>query len=341
MAKLQLNQPGHLVKLPNKLLHYEPTHTSRYLILASLLSQLGTPKDLKILDVGGKKGLLRLFPGFSPTIIDMEESDEPKFVQGNALDMPFKDEEFDFTVSCDVLEHIPQADRKQFINEMLRVSRNGFILCAPFSSPSNVELESELNDYYHHLTNSQHRWLREHIDNGLPSEKALEAHLKDLKIPYVKFRHFSPRNWRLIVQNHLLDTAFGDNENLEESVNKLYEEYYTQMCPFDFAEDGYRTFYWASKTIKPEVVLPSNSAIINATERFHADNTKNITTLLEAEMKSLRFARQERDKIITENVQLKAERDILKEQLSKIKANPVWKAYQLARSVKNHSSKKS
>ena len=324
MEKLQLNQIGQLVKLPRSLIHEEPTHTSRYLIMANILSMLGNPKDMKILDVGGKKGLLRKFPGFTPTIIDIEDSDEPDFVKGSALSMPFKDGQFDYSISCDVLEHIPHADREKFVNEKLRVSNKGIIICAPFNSGTNELLETEMNNYYHQLTGLQHRWLREHIDNGLPSEQEVESLLRKQKINFVKFRHFSAICWREIVKQHLLHSAFSDNKLLEESVYKTYENYYKNMCNVDFSEDGYRTFFWISKVSKPEVELPKNAAVNEAKEKFLVENKDVLLNLLENEMKNLRVMQHkslEADIIKQENVALVAE-------LREIKSSKSWHAIQ-------------
>src|SRR3989344_7674596 len=119
MGRLIVDLSGQTIRLPQPLKKHEPTHVSRYWIIAHILSSVAG-ENVKLLDVGGKKGLLRFF-GLKPTVIDMEESDEPNFVQGNALDMPFGDKSFDVAVSCDVLEHIETSDRRKFIAEMLRV----------------------------------------------------------------------------------------------------------------------------------------------------------------------------------------------------------------------------
>lgn len=49
------------------------------------------------------------------------------FVVGNALNLPFKDESFDFVASCYLLEHLAIPNNIKFFNEIARVlKKNGF-----------------------------------------------------------------------------------------------------------------------------------------------------------------------------------------------------------------------
>ena len=54
------------------------------------------------------------------------------FVQGNGLDMPFKDNNFDLVFSSAVLEHVGSFEKQcQFFNECLRVSKKYVFLTTP------------------------------------------------------------------------------------------------------------------------------------------------------------------------------------------------------------------
>lgn len=336
MEKLQLGRTGQFVKFPKKLLEYEPTHASRYWILANILTSLGAHQKAKLLDVGGKKGLLAEFPGFKPTIIDIEASDEPNFVQGDALNMPFKDGEFAFSVSCDVLEHIPGKDRERFLLEMLRVSSKGVIICAPFDNPGNGELEQKMNDYYAHLTGQQHRWLREHIDNGLPSEKEVEKTLKKHGYGFVKFRHFSPQVWESIVGQHLLHAAFGDSEQLSSMVHKMYKVYYDTLCSLDFTPDGYRTFFWISKKSVPQVDLPTAAETQKARDTFTGANESLMRGLLEDQLTE----RRAREQVVGQTKHLKArlseaeaELQRTRAELQNIKSSKAWRTLHHIRKI--------
>ena len=55
-----------------------------------------------------------------------------KFVFGNGLNLPFKDNSFDFVHSSAVLEHVGCfSNQRRFISECARVSRKGFFLTTP------------------------------------------------------------------------------------------------------------------------------------------------------------------------------------------------------------------
>lgn len=325
MAKLQLNQHGTWAKPPNSILAFEPTHASRYYILATMLAQLGSPKDLKVLDVGGKKGLLAKFSGFKPTVIDIEESDEPRFVQGSALAMPFRDEEFDYAVSCDVLEHIPEEDRQRFLTEMLRVSKQGIIVCAPFDDSSNRKLEVEMNDYYKKISGTPHRWLKEHIDNGLPKMQQIEKIVDQLGYRHTHFRHFSAPIWRQIVQLHLLAATVGDNKLFQTTLLELYKDYYNLMCRQDFSPVGYRTFLWVSKKDAPNVVLPTNNEHNAADERFSAVIRDKIAGVIKAEIQAVRDAQRSNQKSIDTAQDLRKQLRNANRELTAIKKSKSWK----------------
>lgn len=279
MADLILNPSGQTIKPPTKLLSFEPTHASRYWIIAGLLKSIGSKR--KVLDVGGKKGLLGLFPEYSPTIIDLEASDEPNYIQGDALDMPFNDNEFDVSVSCDVLEHIPSDKRDLFIKEMLRVSERYVIICAPFNRDGVADSEKEANDYYYRLTRKKHQWLQEHIDNGLPEESQTESTINQLGYKFVKFHHFSLDVWQSMVKIHMLHAAFGDNAQIKLLAKRLYATYYSDLCNNDFSQIGYRTFYVISKQGSISLSLPSSTVYNNKKAAFQKKISESILDGLE------------------------------------------------------------
>jgi predicted SAM-dependent methyltransferase len=236
---------------------------------------------MKLLDVGGKEGLLRFFPGFQPVVLDTEKSNEPRFVQGNALNLPFANESFDIAVSCDVLEHISVLDRERFMLEMLRVSRWGIILCAPFNNTGVSSAEQEMNAYHKHLSKHDHRWLKEHIDNRLPEEKAVEKILNTRTYKYAKFHHFSLDAWRIIVKMHLLQSAFNDDKDITRATLAIYKSYYMDLCQLDYSEEGYRTFYIVKKKGSIAVGLPDTASSTVSRKKFKYDSQHEIFNLVE------------------------------------------------------------
>jgi len=87
-----------------------------------------------ILEVGVGKGVikhfLRLFPQVQHTSIDVAEDLHPDFV-GSVTDMPFEDKQFDLTLCCQVLEHLPFEDFSIALKEIKRVTRYKAIISLP------------------------------------------------------------------------------------------------------------------------------------------------------------------------------------------------------------------
>ncbi len=326
MAKLTFDLTGQSISLPKTLVDHEPTHVSRYWIIAQLLHSLTHQGRLKILDVGGKEGLLREFETFSPVVLDTQHSNEPNFILGSGLDMPFNDDEFDVTVSCDVLEHIAANDRHKFITEMLRVGKELSIICAPFNNPGVSDAEIIINDYYKSLLGRGHQWLQEHIDNGLPSEKSTEKTIKEAGLNFIKFRHFSLDLWPKILKLHLQQAALGDNQAITETAEAVYKNYYSNLCMFDFSNLGYRTFYVVSKSLL-ELKLPSSQKILDRKNRFFDDFLGLLVLGLEQQALSYR-------KSIQKAGSLQQRLKMTTNELEAIKSSKSWQAARKIAKVK-------
>jgi len=323
--KIVLSPQGTLSVIPN-LGFSEPAHISRYLITARIIKQImGSTKQIKVLDVGGKKGLLREF-GIESTIIDMEAGEGKDYVQGDALNMPFKDESYDIVVSCDVLEHISRNDRKQFVSEMLRVAKGFVILCAPFDRPRIAEAEIEANEFYKKITNKDHRWLVEHISNGLPSTVELEKLLSDKKVFFKSFNHLSIQTWLLTTKIHLLHSTFGDVPAVIKLAKEAYENYYSSLCNYDFDETGYRTFYILNKNESVDIALPDRKDSLKSQLEYSQYISQDLITSLRSVAISLRNKTipelKKRDNIIKN---LEDENQSLREELAAIKSSSTYK----------------
>lgn len=128
-------------------------------------------KDLKgknILDIGCgygwfeyhsiKKGILKIC-GIEYRDIDLKtakkylKSRKIELSVGSAIDLPFKDNQFDTVVSWEVIEHIPQNTENVMLSEIYRVlKKNG---TAYISTPNNTFL-SNIFDPAWWLTGHRH-----------------------------------------------------------------------------------------------------------------------------------------------------------------------------------------
>lgn len=139
-------------------------------MVASLIDK----RAARVLDVGGRAGLLNAFTHAPVTVTNLSEGD----VISNALHLPFADESFDVVTSIDVLEHIPCSNRPQFIKELLRVAKLQVVLCAPYGSPEHILCEK---DVLEELTRKglMDDMLAEHVEYGLPALEEILKYLSD------------------------------------------------------------------------------------------------------------------------------------------------------------------
>jgi SAM-dependent methyltransferase len=133
----------------------------RHQLVAAALHDVTT-----VLDVGGRRGELCAFlPGSRVMAVNTGASGDVVY-DGDTL--PFATDSFDAVASLDVLEHIPSERRRQHVEELVRVARERVVLCCPLGTPEHVAAERELAALH------PHRFLDEHLANGLPTEQELD-----------------------------------------------------------------------------------------------------------------------------------------------------------------------
>jgi hypothetical protein len=144
---------------------------SRHVVAARLLEAPG-----RVLDVGGVRGVLALFlPESSVTTANVER---PTDVLLDGARLPFCDASFDAVTSLDVLEHVSPDARSSHVAELARVAATAVVLSCPLGTEEHVRAEQDLARWYRGVTGRSHRFLDEHLANGLPNEREL-LHLAD------------------------------------------------------------------------------------------------------------------------------------------------------------------
>lgn len=152
---------------------------SRYASLAGAVRSM-LPDGGTVLDVGsGALTLLRHFlPGHEVTFIDplLLGHEGPGLIGSHFEDGAVADGSFDAVVCVDVLEHVPVASRSAFLERMLRASRCGVIVSAPFADVGRAkEVDDCVQLAYRCKQGRDYPWLAEHEQHGLPDFAATRA----------------------------------------------------------------------------------------------------------------------------------------------------------------------
>jgi len=162
------------VKLP---LFLQPRDTyERHWVAAQELRRAGLRS---VVDVGGEGLLRRFVPGCLCVSVN---TSAPTGVLYDGLTLPFRDGAFDAAVSLDTLEHIPPGRRKLFAGELLRVARILVIVAVPYGSQMHRELEERALAAYRKVHGTDHEYLKQHVDNGLPDEAEMRCLFPDMSL---------------------------------------------------------------------------------------------------------------------------------------------------------------
>jgi hypothetical protein len=281
----------------------------RYKIVERIIKCIKKDKQFSILDVGGFPGYISDFlPKDETYVLDVYYSERPNYIQGNGLKLPFKRDSFDIVTSIDVLEHIPGENRKQFLDELLRVSRDYIILGAPFRN-EDVQLSEEIvNNFSSLFLGRENPWLIEHIMNILPDLEETISHFKKSNFRTVDFPNGYLFNWLFMI---ILNSYLGSSENLADLYRKVNSLYNKNFFEYDNISPSYRRIIFVSKKKK----IPSS--LMN----LYKDSTKkNVLSSLEMLQFLLRVV-----ELRTQN-QLKESEDRLNE-LEYIKSTFSYKFY--------------
>lgn len=121
-----------------------------------------------ILDVGGAINHLSRFCKAEKIVTANLSGSEKSDVVIKKGKLPFENNSFDTVCSIDVLEHIPQEERKFFINDLLRVAKSKVILSFPIGTKSHSQHELEMLSWLD-KKGEDVTYLKEHIKYKLPT----------------------------------------------------------------------------------------------------------------------------------------------------------------------------
>lgn len=133
-------------------------------------------------------------------------------IKASALKLPFKKNEYDVSLSVDVLEHLQKEDREKAILEMLRVTKKLAIIVVPCGNEAQQQ-DKELHKHWNKIFNTKNQFLDEHVANGLPQVEDILVYVDRSKRNLAKKANVkSYPNTNLFVRNILMKTWITKNK---------------------------------------------------------------------------------------------------------------------------------
>lgn len=299
-------------------------------------------KKYTILDVGGYKGATsKIHKDDTVTVLDVFDVKEKGYIKGDALDMSFGDSSFDFVVSFDVLEHIAENDRDKFIHEISRVAKVAAIVAAPTRTEGNSYSEDAVNRIYKKINRTNHPWLKEHIDNGLPNTAAADKAMRSMGLETLIYPSNDTQLWLAMQGIIFIGSKYPEVAKAIGPLNTSYNK----LGPFDgggMEGCDYRNILVGSSN--HDVIRAIESSIENTGLSFMS-KLKAQNDITNAYLDAIRSISDERDALASRAMGLdhacqKLSGDIRKlknteQELKNIKES---KAYRLAKSMSRFKS---
>ena len=235
--------------------------------MISIIKRQEETEKFKILEVGAnaQKTLSNFISDeiFFTDIQEIEElKDDDHFFVADATNLDgIENDEYDIVVASDVFEHVPRQLRDAFLSEIYRVSKYGVIMCFPIGNEVTEAAERKVNERYKELFGEDHRWLIEHIENGLPVLADVEKVFGKNNIEYVKIEHGNIDIWEKF------QTASLDMLAIQQyvKIQKIDDIYNRNIYESDFGRNNYRVFYFLNKKLgDPKMLI---SELLNSFEQ--------------------------------------------------------------------------
>lgn len=212
----------------------------RYRLVADLAERMRDgERPLRVLDVGGRTGLLRRFlPGDRVVAVDREGIADPRdLVLGDGARLPFRDGAFDLVCAFDTLEHVPPEDREGFVAECLRTSRAHVCLIGPWAGTRVAEAEAELRTFLLDKLKLEHRYLEEHHEHGLPSRRAVRGWMEARGAAVRSVGQGNLQRWLALM---CLEIYLEADPDLRRFAPRLYQFYNANLYASDNRPPVYR-----------------------------------------------------------------------------------------------------
>lgn len=239
-----------------------PDGSGRFFMMAKILEAFhgGSKKKITLLDVGGGSPFMThqlKDTSFSHDLTAIDILPKPAgfrgtYIEGDATKMPFNDGTFNTVITTDVLEHIPPAKKKVFVEECIRVAKDYVVIAAPFNSDGVDAAEHATNDFNTKLFGQGQPWLEEHFESKKPELDMVLETAKQLGCETELIGTNNLYNWVLSTHVNLIEAKLGLNAAQHVKSNLRANEYL--LTSGDMTAPYYRHFIVIFKTSAPKKV---------------------------------------------------------------------------------------
>lgn len=226
---------------------WHPKISLRYLPVVQQLRQLSIDHD--VLEVGSNG--LGIAPYLKKRVVGVDISFSPPFhrllipIKADAAMLPFADESFAAVISLDMLEHIPPANRKRVIAEMMRVGRTMVCVGVPTGGLSH-EQDEMLRKEFKHTHGKEFLYLEEQVEYGLPINEEIMDYMHAAAISLgKKITIHTQGNINMQLRKWLMKGWMSDNL----VINVFYRKVLLLGIPFMLRmnqEPTYRQLYFVT-----------------------------------------------------------------------------------------------
>ena len=250
----------------------------RYRIVEELVGLIRQGRRLRILDIGGRPGLIADFlPQDDTFILDVQPSEGLNCVQGDGINLPFTSDSFDLVVSIDTVEHIPTDQRVRFLEEQLRTSKNYVLLAAPFEDENVSLAEQIVNQFFIKKIGHPNDSLEEHFANGLPRLDETLSFFDQNGVQHLEIPNGYLYNWLVMMMAIPAVQILPDSEELLAMLNRFYNQ---NLYVSDNRRPCYRTVILASKQHSLESGFVYSGFVNSGSDLRTVDTRLQLTNLL-------------------------------------------------------------